>query len=49
MNRDRGDIKWQPAMMLPEYSKLLAEARAEMEKEDQPILDEQMMEEGLLA
>jgi len=46
MNRDRGDIKWNPAMMLPEYAKLLREAKEEYERESKPILDEQLIEEN---
>jgi len=46
MNRDRGDIKWNSAMMLPEYAKLLREAKEEYERDSKPILDEQQIEEN---
>ncbi|KIL46141.1 YolD-like family protein [Jeotgalibacillus campisalis] len=45
MNRDRGDIKWASAMMLPELAKGLAEAKAEYNRIEKPVLDEQMLME----
>ncbi|KIL45194.1 YolD-like family protein [Jeotgalibacillus soli] len=45
MIKDRGNIKWQSAMMLPEYVKLLDKARMDYEKIEKPIIDEQMMQE----
>jgi len=46
MNRDRGNIKWNSAMMLPEFAKLLSEAKEEYERSSKPILDEQKIEEN---
>lgn len=37
MIKDRGNKKWQPAMMLPEYAKLLSEAKADLEQKMQEI------------
>ncbi|PPA69569.1 YolD-like family protein [Jeotgalibacillus proteolyticus] len=45
MIRDRGKIKWQPAMMLPEYSKLLKKANDDAEKIQKPVIDEQAFQE----
>ena len=46
MNRDRGNVKWQPAMMLPEFVQLLNEAKEDCEKIEKPVLDEQQIEEN---
>lgn len=45
MIKDRGNIKWQSAMMLPEYAKLLSEARVNYEKAEKPVIDEQTLHE----
>src|SRR5689334_2415368 len=42
--RDRGTLKW-TAMMLPEHVQSLKEVLIDEEKIDQPILDEQHIEE----
>ncbi|KAB7672013.1 YolD-like family protein [Bacillus sp. B1-b2] len=44
MIRDRGTIKW-TAMMLPEHVESVKEAMREEEKETQPILDEDKIQE----
>ncbi|MDG5470543.1 YolD-like family protein [Jeotgalibacillus sp. ET6] len=46
MNRDRGDLKWQSAMILPEFAQLLSEAKEEYKQVPKPILDEQQVEEN---
>lgn len=46
MNRDRGNIKWQSAMMLPEFVQLLNEAKEDYEQVAKPVLDEQQIEEN---
>ena len=44
--KDRGKIKWQPAMMLPEYVKLLKEANKDYYRQHKPTMDEYQLEES---
>ncbi|MGE1103684.1 YolD-like family protein [Peribacillus simplex] len=43
--KDRGKLKWQPALMLPEHVKLLNEANKDYYRQVNPILDEYQLEE----
>ncbi|MFS0763931.1 YolD-like family protein [Peribacillus phoenicis] len=43
--KDRGKLKWQPALMLPEYVKLLNDVNKDYYRQVKPILDEYQLEE----
>ncbi|MFJ7680357.1 YolD-like family protein [Peribacillus sp. NPDC097198] len=43
--RDRGNIKWQSAMMLPEHVKMLKNLKLDYYRQDKPIVDEYQLEE----
>ncbi|WMX58110.1 YolD-like family protein [Peribacillus sp. R9-11] len=43
--KDRGKLKWQPAMMLPEYVKLLNAVNKDYYRQQKPALDEYQLEE----
>lgn len=43
--RDRGVVKWQSAMLLPEHIKKLKDFYQEVYKVQKPILDEQQLSE----
>ena len=43
--RDRGNIKWQSAMMLPEHVKMLKTLKLDYYRQEKPIVDEYQLEE----
>lgn len=43
--RDRGNIKWQSAMMLPEHVKMLKNLKLDYYRQDKPLVDEYQLEE----
>ncbi|MEE3952235.1 YolD-like family protein [Peribacillus frigoritolerans] len=43
--KDRGKLKWQPALMLHEYVKLLNDVNKDYYRQVKPILDEYQLEE----
>ncbi|WMX58506.1 YolD-like family protein [Peribacillus sp. R9-11] len=45
MNKDRGMLKWQPALMLPELKKLHEQVTQDYFRVSKPILDEYLIQE----
>lgn len=45
MNKDRGILKWQRALMLPELKKLLEQVIQDYYRESKPILDEYQIQD----
>lgn len=45
MIKDRGNIKWKSALMLPEHRALLSQIEKEQYYVEQPILEEEHLEE----
>lgn len=42
---DRGKLKWQPALFMPEHRKMLNQLSVDDKKQRKPVLDEQEFEE----
>ncbi|MBT2606716.1 YolD-like family protein [Bacillus sp. ISL-53] len=45
MNKDRGTLKWQPALMLPELRKLYEQVNQDYYRESKPYLDEYQIQD----
>ncbi|MGG4265455.1 YolD-like family protein [Peribacillus simplex] len=45
MNKDRGILKWQPALMLPELKKLHEQVNRDYYRQLKPVLDEYQIQE----
>lgn len=43
--RDRGNIKWQSALMQPEHIKMIKNAHVDYYRQDKPIVDEHQLDE----